>query len=163
MSQRHLAEEPDRSPTRGWALHLVLFPGLVACSLLCQGHGAASGLRRQGQLVSWSFTQSSGGEETPVLGDSFCSTAPLGHFLWTLSFSLLLVSFCFSSLIPFFQGHFHFPLSVSPRLTRPILSAGALVSLHRGIPSGQACLPCLLAGNGVGMTGRNCTLPLCWW
>lgn len=76
-----------------------------------------------------------------------------GGFLWrrrtpgplpqdTLVFFVTCFSFCFSSLVPFFQGHFHFRLSVSPPphphpsfLCRP-----PFPSHNLGIPSGLACL-----------------------
>lgn len=52
--------------------------------------------------------------------------APRPLPLDTLVFFVTCFSFCFSSLVPFFRGHFHFRLSVSPHPTptRPLGSAG---------------------------------------
>lgn len=54
-------------------------------------------------------------EETPGCGGFLCRRrTPRPLPLDTLVFFVTCFSFCFSSLVPFFHGHFHFRLSVSP-------------------------------------------------
>lgn len=65
--------------------------------------------------------------------------APRPLPLDTLVFFVTCFSFCFSSLVPFFRGHFHFRLSVSPHPTptRPLGSAGCPPPSSLGIPIPQ--------------------------
>lgn len=80
-------------------------------------------------------------EETPGCGGFLCQRrTPQPLPLDTLIFFVTRFSFCFSSLVPFSQGHFHFRLSVSPRptLTRPLCSIPPFPSSRLGIPGGLA-------------------------
>lgn len=66
-----------------------------------------------GQLVP--HPQSLRREEIPGCGGFLRRRRSPGPLpLDTLVFFVTCFSFCFSSLVPFFQGHFHFRLSVSP-------------------------------------------------
>lgn len=65
-------------------------------------------------------------EETPGSGGFLWRRhAPWPLPLDTLVFFVTCFSFCFSSLLPFFRGHFHFRLAVSPHSTpiHPFCSA----------------------------------------
>lgn len=72
------------------------------------------------------YPQSLRREETPGSGGFLWRRhAPWPLPLDTLVFFVTCFSFCFSSLLPFFRGHFHFRLAVSPQPTptHPFYSA----------------------------------------
>lgn len=128
MSQKRPSGRGQSSPRLGfWARCCCSVSGLVGGGLPLQSCLAASDPRCRGdstvgQLPPYPLRR----EETPGGGGFLWPRhAPWPLPLDTLVFFVTCFSFCFSSLLPFFRGHFHFRLAVSPHPTptHPFYSA----------------------------------------
>lgn len=121
-------------------------------------------LRAVGQLPSLLSLRR---EETPGCGGFLCKhRTPQPLPLDTLIFFVTCFSFCFSSLLPFFQGHFHFRLSVSSPphphpsfvLSSPIPCLPPWDPQWPGLP-GPRFLTGVPAGAGAGVRGGKGPVP----